>query len=674
MVRVKPILFFASALFLFSTKDAEAQNPPDYSFYASSKTYTPISGGVIPKSPSNGSFTGDEERTINPIGFPFNFCGTDYSQTCASTNLWMSFKTPTDPGSHEYFDNTSAYANDVNAIGPCLMPFFDDMYGRASASAYYKTTGRGRNRVFTFEWKNWGFFSGSVDNSVSVQVKLYEYGAIEYLYQQESNNPPAYPNTTDLLGATIGFAKSTTASEYQTLNNLTSSPTSSSTTFYTDLNPRPATGQSYMWFYKDNSNNAGTLEVSSPTIPFCVGEQTIRATIMNFGKNKINNVTVHWEVDGIQKSPVTFSNVIDTFGSSAGHSAVVTLGIVNFSVPHTIKVYTSYPNGQTDPVTKNDTLVQYLSPSPLADVTASGPTIFCTAGAINVTLNTNNGAGNIYQWFKNGSPVPGATTSSLTVTVPGDYTVKIDSNGCSNTSANTRVENLALPLPVVTPSGYPLLCDSVTLVANAGITGASYQWQRQGVNIPGATNASYTATQPGNYTVITSKYTCAATSPGINLVATPKPTPQISKSVSDPIVLTTATTYTYYQWQLDGNDIPGANTFAYLPKQNGSYTVKVKNSDCEAISDPEVVSEVGISNVKSLNNAVNIYPNPATSVLNIDAPDHSQIRIFSFEGKLVADLELVKGKIDIKNLPAGVYTIKIISASDVLSISKIIKQ
>src|SRR5690606_27519578 len=137
--------------------------------------------------------------------------------------------------------------------------------------------------------------------------------------------------------------------------------------------------------------------------------------------------------------------------------------------PHTIKVYTSKPNNNTDGDTKNDTLVQIVGPSPSTTVSTSGPTIFCTAGPINVDLNTPSSINNLYQWFRDGQPIPGATNPSYTATIAGDYTVKVDSNGCSNTSDVINVQNQAMPMPSVTPNGYPSLCDSITLTANAGV-------------------------------------------------------------------------------------------------------------------------------------------------------------------------------------------------------------
>src|SRR5687768_2625055 len=158
------------ALSMLST-NSNAQSAASYSFMSSTKTYVPVTGGLTPYSPSNGSFAGDEERTIQQLGFSFNFAGQDYSQVIASTNCWLSLKSPvpTDPGGHEYFENLGTYANDIVAITPALFPFWDDMHGQSSGSAAFIRGGRHRNRNFTFEWKNWGYFEGNVANSLSMQ-------------------------------------------------------------------------------------------------------------------------------------------------------------------------------------------------------------------------------------------------------------------------------------------------------------------------------------------------------------------------------------------------------------------------------------------------------------------------------------------------------------------------
>ncbi len=56
-------------------------------------------------------------------------------------------------------------------------------------------------------------------------------------------------------------------------------------------------------------------------------------------------------------------------------------------------------------------------------------------------LSANTGTGLSYQWFKNGSIIPGATNSSYPATTGGKYKVSVikTSTGCSRTSKTTTI-------------------------------------------------------------------------------------------------------------------------------------------------------------------------------------------------------------------------------------------
>jgi gliding motility-associated-like protein len=78
--------------------------------------------------------------------------------------------------------------------------------------------------------------------------------------------------------------------------------------------------------------------------------------------------------------------------------------------------------------------------------------------------------------------------------------------------------------PSITPSTPITLCygDSITLKTPATTTGATYQWQKDGANINGATSATYTATAGGNYTLIITQPGCTATSTPVTVSVLPQ--------------------------------------------------------------------------------------------------------------------------------------------------------
>ena len=60
-----------------------------YGFVQSSGTYTPISGGTV-----LGTSTNDDNNfTSNPIGFTFNYNGTNYTQFSANANGFIAMGT-----------------------------------------------------------------------------------------------------------------------------------------------------------------------------------------------------------------------------------------------------------------------------------------------------------------------------------------------------------------------------------------------------------------------------------------------------------------------------------------------------------------------------------------------------------------------------------------------------
>jgi hypothetical protein len=101
-------------------------------------------------------------------------------------------------------------------------------------------------------------------------------------------------------------------------------------------------------------NDAGVESVNDF---YCSGPQQLTALIQNNGANAISNVTVNWSLNDTLQSPLAVTIPLDTCGNS-GSSQTVTLGEVNIlpGTSYVLKVWTSNPNGQTDPVPENDTI------------------------------------------------------------------------------------------------------------------------------------------------------------------------------------------------------------------------------------------------------------------------------------------------------------------------------
>jgi len=167
------------------------------------------------------------------------------------------------------------------------------------------------------------------------------------------------------------------------------------------------------------------------------------------------------------------------------------------------------PGGDSDPafVAYNTAAFNILTPVILTQPVSQ---LVCPAVAQDATFFvTASGLALTYQWKKNGSIIIGANASSYTITNvatadAGSYEVEISNASGTVTSSlvylNTPILSQPLPATQSIVTG-----NTVTLsVTAANFTG--FQWQKDGTNISGATNASFTTpvvttATGGSYTV-----------------------------------------------------------------------------------------------------------------------------------------------------------------------------
>src|SRR5205085_1725885 len=137
-------------------------------------------------------------------------------------------------------------------------------------------------------------------------------------------------------------------------------------------------------------------------------------------------------------------------------------------------------------------------------ISAGGPTTFAPGGS--VTLTSSSASGN--QWYKDGSPINGATNNTYVATASGNYTVVVTTNGCSSAASAATTVAFAATL-----GNYPNT--SVALGANTTITPDAAPTNATSVNVQTSTNFKGTlsvnpasgvvrvtnASTPGVYTV-----------------------------------------------------------------------------------------------------------------------------------------------------------------------------
>jgi hypothetical protein len=197
-----------------------------------------------------------------------------------------------------------------------------------------------------------------------------------------------------------------------------------------------------------------------------------------------------------------------------------------------------------------------------------------------------------------------------------------------------------------------LICEGLVFQLRALVEGEqlSYQWFRNGVAIPRATQADYSSTTPGAY-VLRVSGTCGQTllSDTVRIVSTVRPTlgtiretllrVKEGDSFTLTVTLAEGSQPVRYQWSLDGRAIAGATTSSYTVKGTsssdaGRYVCTATNdcgSDISAVievrtyrDDPTSVNEQ-VARISS----VRVEPHPVASIsyLRITADQAGTIRI-----------------------------------------------
>jgi alpha-tubulin suppressor-like RCC1 family protein len=254
-----------------------------------------------------------------------------------------------------------------------------------------------------------------------------------------------------------------------------------------------------------------------------------------------------------------------------------------------------------------------------------GPTIVTqpTSVAVNTgntatfAVGVNGTTPMVFQWVKNGVPIPGATAAAYTLASvsagdAGTYEVIVGNSAGATSSAAATLTVSTSTTPVAPSIG----TQPVGLAVNPGQTATfavaasgsgplSYQWRRDGINLPGAngpvlTIGSAQAGDAGNYTLVVSNGTGSATSNAAGLVVVAAPgAPSITTQPANrsavegqPATFSLAVTGNpapQCQWTRNSVAISGATSCT------GYTTPATSNADNGAVYNAVVYSAGGVA-------------------------------------------------------------------------------
>jgi len=286
----------------------------------------------------------------------------------------------------------------------------------------------------------------------------------------------------------------------------------------------------------------------------------------------------------------------------------------------------------------------------------------CAGEAVTFTGLLNNGGGTSpqYAWFKNTTAINGQTMQVLTLTnLVSTDSIRLRLTVSGNCLTSNQVFSQAIRLQIM------------NLVPNAGIDTAicpngsatfvgvpvGGSWTGLGVTSGGAFSAGASGNSTLTYAV--NKYGCTRTDTKVVSVFTLAP---VSYTANLNTLTSFASGATSWQWILNGNPIPGANSSTYDVTESGEYCVEVTfASGCKKTSACATQIFTGIENGVEENQMV-VYPNPARTDLRIEWKNtvHS-FEIVNMMGQKLDQVNLPASKntftYSVRNLPKGMYQI-----------------
>ncbi|MDH4461862.1 MAG: hypothetical protein QE277_10580 [Flectobacillus sp.] len=290
-----------------------------------------------------------------------------------------------------------------------------------------------------------------------------------------------------------------------------------------------------------------------------------------------------WKKNGVTLSGFTK----DFYGTSEGGVFTVT-----------------YTQGTCSTTSREVTLVNSnLAQKPV--ITAGNITSICN-GSIQIDQNINGTPRYLDgTWYKDGVSISSSVSSQYTAIQSGSYKVIHGSGSCANESNTVTVSigttfNPKIYIP--TSFGKTNLCGTgdylhIYFDYRSLIGGNyTYQWQKNGVNLPREISQSLYVNTAGTYTLIVSNGSCSGVSNSIVITNTNSPVTTLTSSDNTiscsirAIRLDIKGGRTYYNtpliWKKDGVIIAGETSPYSYVSQAGVYTATYNDRGCSATTEP----------------------------------------------------------------------------------------
>ena len=476
---------------------------------------------------STGSFTGSVIGTIVGTGTSPQFVGTSSWAISSSRSISSSYSDFSNSSSYALSSSrsiTASYAltsSYVNDLKQSVLPEINDTFSLGSPSK---------------KWKDLYIATSSIymgDNILSVKT----IGGQKRLH---INNIKVLTNDDDFVSLNESTRETRFDTSLEITRNLIIGGSQSNTI---------SASQQVLQVDCSNFRNLTIYAVASGVCSFkIISGQTINVIVLQSAPLTNANISFKalvYDPDELQyfetkilykdgiipKLSIGQSNAADLFTFIAVKSDVYSPNVNGTVV---FATYTQRYIDYNSTSTSDNIVNSQISPTITVQPISTSQTV-----GNNVTFSvTATGTATIsYQWHKNGIPISGATSNTyvlntITLNNAGTYSVKVSnsvgftfSNDVVLTVTGTSAPVISIqPINTTTYEGQPF----ALYVSAFGIPAVSYQWRKNGVNIPNETSYSYSKTNAnfdmgGSYNVVVTNAVGSVTSDTVTLTVSVNP-------------------------------------------------------------------------------------------------------------------------------------------------------
>jgi hypothetical protein len=206
-----------------------------------------------------------------------------------------------------------------------------------------------------------------------------------------------------------------------------------------------------------------------------------------------------------------------------------------------------------------------------------------------------------YQWLKDGIAVANENRYYTFVYTEGLYSLKVTQGVCSSVSQGVYVKKNGVSSKIiVAPYGSQSCSGNSIYLYLDGLNCASYQWQKDGIDVVSSNSTYLYATQSGDYRLKITENGIISYSNVISVLIGNNPTFTLKNNSSSNLTICLPYAYyylnnapsgtNYYEWYRNNTLISGANSSYYEMFSAGTYKLKLTNGTCVGYSQDVIVT------------------------------------------------------------------------------------